>query len=93
MFFLPTLVKAGHLVFENHQHEFVLNSNNVEINEPHNDCPICEFQFTQLINSESYYETSHQSIISDFIPFFETPFYKKSLLFSFNLRAPPISLF
>lgn len=92
VFFSPSLIKAVHLIDADHQHEFVLNSKNVEINESHNDCPICEFHFTQLITTENYYETLQVLIVSDFTPFFKTTILKNTLAFSFNLRAPPVTL-
>lgn len=91
VFFSPTLIKAAHLFYTEHQHEFVLNSNTVEINESHNDCPICKFEFTQIIATENYYETTHHLLVSDFMPLFNSDIVKTTTLFSFNLRAPPFS--
>jgi hypothetical protein len=91
VFFSPTLIKAAHLLYNKHQHEFVLNSKTVEIHESHSDCPICEFQVTQLIANENYYETLRQVLVSEFTPFCSNSILKSTALFSFNLRAPPHS--
>lgn len=91
VFFSPTLIKAAHLLYNKHQHEFVLNSKMVEIHESHSDCPICKFQVTKLITNENYYETSHQPLVSEFTPFCSNSILKSTALFSFNLRAPPYS--
>jgi len=91
VFFSPTLIKAAHILYTEHQHEFISNSNTIEINESHSDCPICVFEFTQIIASENYYEITHQQLVSDFTPFFTSPILKTSALLSFNLRAPPVN--
>ena len=91
VFFLPALIKAVHLLYAEHQHEFTLSSNTVEINESHNDCPICEFEFTQIINTENYYKKAPHILVSDIIPLFNNDVLKTSTQISFHLRAPPIN--
>lgn len=91
VFFSPTLIKAAHLFYAEHQHEFVLNSNTVKINESHSDCPICKFEFTQIIATQNYYETTHHLLVSDVTPLFNNDIVKSSTQLSFNLRAPPFS--
>ena len=89
MFFSPTLIKAAHILYAEHQHEYNLNSNTLGITETHSDCPICEFQFTQLIDTESYSESTNHLLVSDFTPIFNNSILKIPSLLSFNLRAPP----
>ena len=90
MFFSPALIKAVHLLYSEHQHEFVLSLNTVEINESHNDCPIYKFDFTQIITSESYSAKAHHIFVSDNKPIFNKDLIKSSTLLSFHLRAPPV---
>lgn len=93
VFFSPALIKAAHILYAEHQHEFVLNSNTVEINESHNDCPICKFDFTQIIASENYSEKSLHILVSDCAPLLNKNIVKSSALLSFHLRAPPVISF
>ncbi|NOR27475.1 MAG: hypothetical protein GQ540_02985 [Lutibacter sp.] len=93
VFFSPALIKAAHILYAEHQHELVLNSNTVKINESHNDCPICKFEFTQLIASESYSEKTHHILVSDSAPLLNKNIIKSSALLSFHLRAPPVISF
>ena len=93
VFFSPTLIKAAHILYTEHQHEFISNSNTIEINESHSDCPICKFEFTQLIASENYSEKAHHILVSNCAPLLNKNVIKSSALLSFHLRAPPVISF
>jgi len=91
VFFTPTMIKVAHLLYEHHQNTFVFNSTKLEINGTHQDCPICVFQFTEILPTEKYQEYETPLVVSNFKPFFGKNISFKSVSsFSFNLRAPPV---
>lgn len=90
VFFTPTLIKAAHLLYENHQGIFISNSTKLELNETHQDCPICVFHFTEILPSKDYQKQERLLFVLNYNPIFGKSISIKYISpFSFNLRAPP----
>lgn len=87
--FVPILITATHFLFIHHEHYHSSNSNKLELNEYHAECPICAYETVNLIDNQFKFSIGKPELqlclltIRNQVVFYIQP------LYSFNLRAPP----
>ena len=87
-FFLPSIVKIAH----HHEHFFCTAHNENHIHKYHENCVICNFQYSTFLNEKFWYKEFKTALNGFYNPVFISCNYRDISKFSFLLRAPPWSI-
>jgi len=88
VFLSPSIVKLEH-----HHKRFICNAkDNNHLHEYHENCAVCNFEFSVFSNDEFHFEQPKEIAHADYLNTYKTAKYTNSSSLSFLLRAPPYKL-
>ena len=91
VFFSPILIKATHFLYVHHENHHISFSDKPEINEKHEKCQICSFDFVEFIDYENPQNTGKPEFFLDYYTSYSQSAHIFFSSYSFNLRAPPVN--
>jgi len=91
VFFSPLLIKAMHFLSIHHEHHHIFHSDKSEVSKKHHKCPICTYEFVEIIDDENPQNIGKPEFFSDFYALYSHGACIILSLYSFYLRAPPVN--
>ncbi|HPD95085.1 MAG TPA: hypothetical protein PLA24_04250 [Tenuifilaceae bacterium] len=92
VFTAPLLIKATHFLYVHHEHYHSTYPSKTELAKQYQKCPICAFEFVVFFTNTNSQNKVVPEYFSDYTPLYiqSTPVLDNP--YSFNLRAPPVTV-
>lgn len=87
VFLLPSIIKIAH----HHEESTCSSSNEALITEYHEECPVCNFEFSVFTSDFTFLLLSSEQPEVGYSNLYKSVFCYSLSEFSFLLRAPPIT--
>ena len=82
-----------HFLYVHHEHHhYFTQSDKTDINEKHDKCPICTYEFVEFIDDENFQNIGNPEFFLDYYAFYKYNAYIILFFYSFHLRAPPANI-